>query len=117
MKRGTIITTSMVSLALTGALAGSGADAQSRERGATVILKCQYLAGEDFRTTVAGVEVAGAVGRRLLASLAPGVSCAEAFNWLGEAGYEIVHSTTRSGDGVVDAADYTVWRSNFGAGG
>jgi hypothetical protein len=95
------------------ALAAGAAQAARVKEGTTLIVKC-VASGPGLSTRVAGVEVAG----QRPPSVDPEMSCAEAFNALANAGFKLVHSWqgAAAADGSVDAADYTVWRSNFGAG-
>jgi hypothetical protein len=92
-------------LALVAVALTAGATRAAGDRGGTtVIIKCVYLNDSGLTTRVAGVEVAGS-GRQ---PAAPGTTCAEAFNALMDAGFKLVHSGKMSG--IVDAADYVVWR-------
>lgn len=85
-------------------------------RGVTVILHCVYFTpgpSTPFRTEVRGIEVSGQADPRL----ETGGPCSDAISRLASLGLSIVNSTSASadysGDGVVDAADYVVWRKSF----
>ena len=89
----------------------AGAAQADKKEGTTVIVKCLYVNDSGFATRVAGVDVAGSREAHFVL----GMSCAQAFNALMDAGFTLVHSgkiPTTSG-GVVDAADYVVWRRSL----
>lgn len=90
--------------------------AQERERTATVILKCDYLSSDGFRTRVAGVETAGPVAAQLAAALGSEISCSQAATLLADAKYELVHASVvhHAADSGVDGRDFLVWQRSFG---
>lgn len=104
------------SIVIATSLAPAPSLAQERERTATVILKCDYLSRDGFRTRVSGVEAAGPVAARLAAVLVSEITCAQAATLLADAKYTLVHASRAdfSGDGDVDGRDFLVWQRGTG---
>mgnify|MGYP001099816477 CR=1 FL=1 len=105
------------SIVIATTLTTAPALAQERERTATVILQCDYLSSDGFRTRVAGVETAGAVPARLAAALASEISCSQAATLLADAKFELVHASAvhHAADSDVDGRDFLVWQRSYGS--
>ena len=101
---------SMVAIVLAvTALTADTVQAMKMKKGTTVIVKCTYDSDLDpaatgFATQVAGVETAGPRPPHF----ETGMSCAEAFNRLNNAGFKLVHSGPIVQN--VDGNDFLLWQ-------
>ena len=82
-----------------------------------VIVHCVYYTATSsgqFKAEVKGIDVSG----REDVPVPPGTACSDMASRLATLGFDILNSTSVTGDynadGVVDAADYVVWRKNIG---
>jgi hypothetical protein len=115
MSKRLILAGSIVGLLVTAAALPANVAHTNRVRfGTTAIVRCEYPAVASLPSRVAAVEVKGPGTPRV----APDMSCAEAFNVLMNAGFELVHSVAlpQVQGSDVDASDLTMWRNQFGTG-
>jgi hypothetical protein len=83
---------------------------------ATVLLKCEYVAGDGLKTRVVGREIGGAISTTLRAALADLETCAQADGVLAGAGFEFVSGGPAPTANQVDGSDFLVWQRNMGSG-
>lgn len=91
----------------------TGATLQN-QTGTSAGVGCAYLSGSDFRTLVLTVETDGPQAP----PVTRGMSCAAATTVLTDRGFGFVEMGSFEeqdfdGNGMVDAADYVVWRNGF----
>lgn len=82
-----------------------------------VIVHCVYYSAttsSPFRAEVKGIDASG----REDGPVPPGTSCSDMASRLTTLGFDVLNSTSITGDynsdGTVDAADYVVWRKHVG---
>ena len=82
-----------------------------------VIVHCVYYSATStspFKAEVKGIDVSG----RADGPVPPDTACSDMTSRLATLGFAILNSTSVTGDynsdGIVDAADYVVWRKNVG---
>ena len=80
---------------------------------ATVAIRCSFAASPAvFESRVTGVEIAGRIRR--IPDIRRDMSCTEAFQALGRAGFGIVHSSSSPAGPVTDGDDFVLWQRNSG---